>query len=213
MTLVTGNPFGTIETAEDLYIAGAPLIYFQDYSALPMYRSSTGSGSSAFYWQLSGSATYPVHEIGCPLDVSLADNITINEVRCDNVGVKSTVQQRNYLELTFTVQSLFPLSILTHMLRGGTVSEAADVEGFGFGDINNDQYWMVYAPRVYNETDGDYVVIHLHKAQFIDAWTLNMPWGTSWTATGIKLRAYADTTKPSAQKFGVFLREDASVLA
>jgi hypothetical protein len=36
--------------------------------------------------------------------------------------------------------------------------------------------------------------------------------GEPWTVSGLKVRAYADETKPEAQKFGVFLRFDASAL-
>jgi hypothetical protein len=69
---------------------------------------------------------------------------------------------------------------------------------------------MVYAPKVYNEDVGDYFVIHLHKAKFVEAWTINMPFGSPWQITGLRVRAYADTTKPSTQQFGVIVRSDAS---
>jgi hypothetical protein len=97
-------------------------------------------------------------------------------------------------------------------LKGGAVTETAPTQKFGFGPINNTQYWMIYAPRVYNTDVGDYVWIHLHKAMFVDAWTIGMAFGTSWSVTGISLRAYADSTKPSAQSFGMFGRSDFSVI-
>jgi hypothetical protein len=46
----------------------------------------------------------------------------------------------------------------------------------------------------------------------VDAWTIGMAFGTPWNITGIMLRGYADTNKPSAQQFGMFGRADASVI-
>lgn len=208
MALITGTPLGNLDVQEDLFLESAPNIYFQDYTATPLFNPD-GSG---FYWGMSGTTAYPAFEIGCPLDVSLTEGLTINEVRCDNVGVKDTVQQRNFLELTFTIQSFFPLQTLTNLLKGGAVTQSSPKQIFGLGKINNNQFWMVYCPKVYDENAGDYIVIHLHKAKFIDAWTINMPFGSQWQITGLKLRAFADTGKPSAQQFGVFMRSDLSVV-
>lgn len=208
MALVTGTASGNIATAEDIYLEGAPYIYFQDYSANPL----SNPDADGFYWGLSGTTSYPAYELGCVTAVSMTENITVNDVLCDNVGVKSTVQQRNYLEFQFTVQSFFPFTTLTHLVKGGTVTETAPTQKFGLGPINNNQYWMVYAPKVYDEDVGDYVVIHLHKAQFVNAFTMNMPFGSPWQLTGVVLRAFADTSKPAAQRFGVFIRADASVI-
>jgi hypothetical protein len=208
MALITGTPVGNLIVSEDIYLEGAPNIYIQDYNANPMKNPD----ASGYYWGVSGTTTYPVYELGCPMDVSLTEGLTTNDVMCDNVGVKDTVQQRNYLELAFTIKSFFPLPILRHVLSASAVSEIAPVEEFGFGKINNNQKWMVYCPKVYDEDVGDYIVIHLHKAKFVDAWTISMPFGASWQITGLKLRAYADTSKPAAQQFGVFMRSDASAV-
>lgn len=208
MALITGTPVGNLDVQEDLYLEGSPNMYFQDYTASPLKNPD----ASGFYWGMSGTTTYPVFEVGCPIDVSLTENITINDVRCDNVGVKDVVQQRNYLEITFTIQSFFPLQTLRHLLKGGAVTQSAPVQEFGLGKINNNQYWMVYCPKVYDEDNGDYIVIHLHKAKFVEAWTINMPFGSPWQIAGLRLRAFADTTKPSTQQFGVFMRSDASVV-
>jgi hypothetical protein len=112
------------------------------------------------------------------------------------------------------VQSFFPLEILTEILKGGAVTEdaAAHVSKFGFGKIDNSQRWMVWCPKVYNEDVGDYVAIHLHKAKFVDAFSIDMPFGSPWQVSGVMLRAFADTGKPSASQFGTFLRSDASVI-
>lgn len=208
MSLVTGTPLGNVDVQEDIYLAGAPNIYFQDYTADPLNNPD----ADGFYWGMSGTTTYPAYEVGCPLDVSLTEGLTINDVRCDNVGVKDTVQQRDYVELQFTVQSFYPLQTLRILLNGGAVTETAPTQKFGLGTINNDQRWMVYCPKVYNEDVGDYMVIQLHRAKFVEAWTINMPFGSPWEITGLRVRAYADTTKPAAQQFGVIVRSDASVI-
>ena len=211
MALATGTPVGTINTSESVYAYGAPNIYIQDYTATPLWNAD----AQGFYWGMSGSAAYPVYEVGCPTDVSFSENLTITEVLCDNLGVVATVQQRNYLEFTMTVQTLFPLSTLRVLLKGGAVTKttANRTEKFGYGPINNNQFWMLYTPQVYDTDVGDYVWMHFHKCQFVDAWSIGMSWGNPWKITGIKLRAYADSTKPSAQQFGMFGRSDASVLS
>lgn len=208
MSLITGTPLGNLQTQEDIYLEGAPTVYIQDYNANPL-NNPDGDG---FYWGLSGTSSEPVYEIGCLTDVSMTENLTINDVLCDNVGIKDTVQQRNYLEFTFTIQSFFPLQTLRYLMKMSQVTETAPTQKFGFGKINNNQYFHVYAPKVYDEDVGDYVVIHLHKAKLVDAFTLNMPFGDNWELTGVRLRAFADTTYSTAQQFGVFVRADASVI-
>jgi hypothetical protein len=208
MSLVTGTPLGNVQTQEEIYLEGSPTIYIQDYSADPLYNPD----ADGFYWGLSGTTSYPAYEIGCVTDVSMSENLTINDVLCDNVGIKATTQQRNYLEFTFTIQSFFPLEVLRLLMKMSPVTETAPTQKFGMGKINNNQFYHVYAPKVYDEDVGDYVVIHLHKAMLVDAFTLNMAFGSSWELTGIKLRAYADTTYSTAQQFGVFIRADASVI-
>ncbi len=208
MALTTGTPIGNLDTQEDIYLESAPSIFFQDATADPLNNPD----ADGFYWGLSGTTSYPVFEVGCPTDVSFTEDITINDVLCDNVGVKDTVQQRNFIELQFTIKSFFPLQTLRHLLGGGAVTETSPTQKFGFGPLNNTQFWMVYAPKVYDTDNGDYVWIHMHRAKYVDAWTINMPFGNNWQVTGLKLRGYADTTKPSAQQFGMFGRSDLSVI-
>jgi len=207
MALVTGSAMGTITQQEDLYVEGAPTIFFQRYEAGPLYNPD----ANGYYWQLSGTATYPVYEVGCITDVSLSEDITINDVLCDNVGVKSSIQQRNYLEFTFTIQSFFPFTVLTNLLKGATATQAAPNEFFTLGAINNARYWQVWAPKVYDSDVGDYVGIQLHKAQFVEAFTIDMSFGSPWQATGLRLRAFVDTTKTPDQ-FATWVRSDASVI-
>lgn len=210
MALVTGSALGTVTAQEDIYFEGAPTIYIQQYEANPYYNPD----ADGFYWQLSGTATYNVYEIGCPVDVSMTEGLTINDVLCDTVGVKDTVQQRNYVEFAFSLKSLLPLSVMRVLLNFGTVVENAglNTEKMPIGKINNNLRWHLYAPKVYDEDNADYIWIYLHKAKFVDAWTIPMTFGQNWQANGIKLRAYADTTKPAAQQFGMWGRSDASVL-
>jgi len=208
MPLVTGTPVGSVTAAEELYIEGSPYLYFQDATANPLKNPDT----DGYYWGMSGTTLYPVYQIGCIQDVSLTEGLTMNDVRCDSIGVKDTVQKRDYIELQLTVLSPFPLSELAKMLKLSTPLVATDIEKVGIGSISNTQKWMVYAPKVYDEDAGDYIMFHLHKAKFVDAWTINFRSGDSWQITGLKLRAYADETKPSTQKFGVIVRADASAL-
>ena len=208
MALLTGTPLGTINAAEELYIEGAPYIYFQDSGATPLNNPD----ADGFYWGLSGTTLKPVYQIGCIQDVSLTEGLTMNDVRCDSIGVKDTVQKRDYIELQLTILSPFPISQLSKILGLSTPTLTGKVEKVGIGSISNTQKWMVYAPKVYDDDTGDYVLFHLHKAKFIDAWTINFRSGDSWQVTGIKLRAYADETKPAVQKFGVIVRADPSAL-
>jgi len=57
-----------------------------------------------------------------------------------------------------------------------------------------------------------WLMFYLHKAKFVDAWTMNMVYGGPWTLTGIKLRAYANDNYPASQLFGVIKRFDTSRL-
>ncbi len=208
MALVTGTPAGTIQTQEDIYLEGAPNIYFQDYDAGAWHNPD----ADGFYWNLSGTATYNVFEIGCPTDVSIVEDLTINDVLCDNVGVKDTVQQRNYVQFEFTILSFFPFDVLRHILRGGAVTETAPTQKFGIGPINNAQFWQIYAPKVYDTDNADYIWTYLAKAKFVESPTISMPFGDNWEISGIRFRAFADTTKPDAQKFGMWGRLDPSVI-
>lgn len=207
--LATGSPLGTINAQEELYIEGAPYLYYQDATAAPLWNPD----ADGFYWNLSGSATYPVYRIGCIQDVSLTEGLTINQVRCDTIGDKDTIQKRDYIEYAFSFTSLFPLSALRHLLKlGSAPSVVTDWEKQGIGGINNTQFYHLYTPKVYDEVDGDFVAIHLHRVKFVEAFTVNMRSGEPWMVEGIRARAYADETKPSTQRFGTIVRFDRGVL-
>lgn len=207
--LVTGAPVGNISAQEEIYIDSAPYLYFQDATANPLFNPD----ADGYYWNLSGTSTYPVFRVGCIQDVSLTEGLTINQVRCDTIGDKATIQRRDYLEFSFSFTSMFPLSALRHMLKFGSApTVVTDWEKQGIGTINNNQFYHFYAPKVYDEENGDFVALHIHRGQFVDAFTLNMRSGEPWMVEGIKLRAYATETVPAAQKFATMLRFDRSAL-
>lgn len=208
MALVTGTPLGVTNAQDELYIDVAPTIYFQDYTANEL-NNPDGDG---FYWGLTGSSTYPVYSLACYEDVRWASDYESNAVRCDTVGNKLTIQKLNHIDLTFTLKTLMPLTTLTHILRGGTVtSTPGATEKFGIGQPNNQQYYHYYFPVVYDETAGDYIAVTAHRAQFVDAWEIAFTYGEPATL-GVTLRAFADDTKPAAQLFATIIRADPSAI-
>ena len=206
--LTTGSPAGVMVVQEDLYISDAPYIFIQDYLAPPLFNPD----AQGYYWNLTGTTAYPVSQLGCVLDVSLSENITLNDVMCDTVGTVDAIQRREYIELTLTIQSFFPLAVASQFMNLSTAVVGSGYEKVGIGGINNNKHYMVYMPKVYDEDTNDYIVIHLHKAKFVDAWTIGMATAEPWKLTGVKIRAFADTSKPSKQKFGTILRFDSDAL-
>ena len=208
MSLSTGTPAGNVDSQDEIYIEGSPYLFIQQYEATPL-NNPDGSG---YYWGMSGTTAYPVFQIGCVQDVSLTEGVTMNAIRCDTDGDRGTIQRRDHVEFNLTILSQFPLTTLRHMLNLSTPTVSTGLEKMGIGSINNNRFYMAYAPKVYDQDTGDYVLFHLHRAQFVDAWTINMKGGDSWTTTGLKLRAYSDSTRPDNQKFGVIVRSDTSAI-
>uniref|UniRef100_A0A6H1ZAR1 Uncharacterized protein n=1 Tax=viral metagenome TaxID=1070528 RepID=A0A6H1ZAR1_9ZZZZ len=207
MALVTGTPKGTITSQEELYLEGAPYLYFQDATANPLFNPD----ANGFYYGLSATAAYPVYQIGCPEGVTLTEGITMTDIQCDNIGVKNTIQRRNFIDLTLTVRSMFPLTVMRHMLNLGMPTTGTDYETVPIGGINNLKFYMLYAPKVYDDDAGDFILFHFHRCKFVDAWTIGLALD-GWNVTGIKIRAFADEAKPDVQKFGVIRRSDVSAL-
>lgn len=203
-SLVTGSAVGNEVAQEELYLEGSPYIYFQDALANPLFNPDAQN----YYWGMSGTTTYPAYLLGCIQDVSLTEGVTMNDVRCDTVGVKDTIQKRNYVEFNLTILSQLPLTVIRHVLNLSAPSTGSGYETVGIGQINNSQHYHIYAPKVYDETAAGWLMFYLHKAKFVDAWTINMKYGDSWTLTGIKVRAYAKDTMPANQIFGVIRRAD-----
>jgi len=207
-SLITGSPSGNIDTQEELYVEGSPYLYIQQTEADPLFNPD----ADGFYWGISGTTAYPAFKLGCVLDVSLTEGLTMNQIRCDTDGDRGTIQRRDYVEYNFTIATLFPLTELRHILNLSVPVVGTGIEKVGIGQINNNRYYMAYAPKVYDNDSGDYVMIHLHRCQFVDAWTINMKGADAWSVTGLKLRGYSDSTKPSTQSFGTILRSDLSAL-
>src|SRR5688572_15023477 len=103
--LVTGSAVGNVISQEELYLEGAPYIYFQNSEATPLFNPDAQN----FYWGMSGSSANPAYLLGCIQDVSLTEGVTMNDVRCDTVGVKDTIQKRDYVEFQLTILSQLPL--------------------------------------------------------------------------------------------------------
>lgn len=203
--IATGTPLGNTISQEDLYLEGAPYLYFQDSRATPLNNPDL----QGYYWGLSGTTQYPAYLLGCIQDVSLTEGVTMNDVRCDTVGVKDTIQKRDYVEFQLTILSQLPLSVLSKMLNLSTPTTGTGYEKVGIPQINNALSYHVYAPKVYDSSDpASWLLFYLHKAKFVDAWTMNMVYGGSWTLTGIKVRAYANDNYPAAQLFGTIARFD-----
>lgn len=211
MALQTGLPnasvaLGTMVASDEIYIEGAPNLYFQQWDCVNMTPDADG-----YYWGLSGTASCKVFQLGCYENVRLGDNLVVNSVRCDTVGDKSAIQKRNYLEIDFTIKSILPLSMLSHLIKGGAAVTSGKIEKLGIGQINNNRYYRVYLPKVYDSDAGDYVSFTLHKCQFVEAFQLNFAYGAPWTF-GARVRAYANDTLPDAQLFATVIRADPSAL-
>lgn len=213
-TLGTGTdtPIGPELGAEQIYIEGGPNIWIQDSEAPLLHDAPTGD-ADGFYWGLSGSAAYPVMEIGCYDDLQIIDSRTGRAVTCAALGTVQQMQRRDALEVQFTLKSLLPFSILRHLVGGGPVTHNAgeETEKMGLGTLYPNQHYHMLLSRVYDEDVGDYVSITLHKVQFTEATPLAMPYGAEWTY-GIRAMALADADLPVKQRFATMLRYDPSVL-
>src|SRR3990167_1531091 len=147
MSLATGTPLGNVDSQEELYMEGAPTIYIQDNRANPLFNPD-GDG---YYYGMSGTVTYPAIALGCIQEVSLTEGLTMNDVRCDTIGVKDTIQKRDYVEFDLTILSQLPLSTLRYMMNLSPATVNGVSEKVGIGGINNAINYMVYAPKVYND--------------------------------------------------------------
>lgn len=208
MALLTGTPQGNVISQDEIYIEGAPYVYYQDSNATLLWNPDGDN----YYWGLSGTTTYPVYELACYEDVALADDVTVNSVRCDKIGDKAVIQKRNHLVFTLSLSSLFPLTTTSPIIRGSTPTSSSPFEKMGIGTINNNQYYHVYLPKVYDESAADYVSITIHRAQFVDAWTIAMVSGDKWMLGGIAIWGLIDDTKPAGQEYATIIRYDDSAI-
>lgn len=207
--MITGSAFGNVISQEETYIEGAPQVYFGSIDVPYMYIPT--GGNSQFYWNLSGTTQYPVYSLGCYEGVSLNDNMEINDIRCDTVGNKGVIMRRNFLEINLTLKSFFPFTVLAPILNGGSVvvDTVRRTEFFGLGQVDNSRYYKVYLPKVYDELNGDYVSFTIHRARFVPAGAIDMTYGNQWSMP-VTIRAFANTTLPSAQQFATVMRFDPS---
>lgn len=208
MSLLTGTPEGNVVSQNEVYIEGAPWIYYQNNTATPLNNPDGDN----FYWGMSGTSTYPAYELACYEDVALSEDLTINNIRCDKVGDKGVIQKRNYLELSITLSTLFPLTTTAEIFKGSAVTTSAPFEKMGIGVIDNNTYFRVWLPKVYDQDNGDYVSFTLHRAQFVDAFNISMASGDAWKIGGISIRAFADDNLPAAQQFATVVRYDPSLI-
>ncbi len=208
MSLITGAPLGNVIEQDEIYIEGAPWIYFQDARATELSHPD----ADGFWYGLSGTAAYPVYSLACYEDVQLASDLTVNAIRCDKIGDKAVIQKLNHLEFQFSLSTIFPLTSLQPIIKGSAVTVIADFEKMGIGPINNNAYYHVYLPKVYDEIEGDYVLMQLHRAQFAGAWTAQFPSGNRWLVTGIAAWGFADDAKPAGQEFATIIRYDPDLL-
>lgn len=209
MSLVTGSALGNITSQNsDVFVEGAPWIYYQDYNADPLFNPD-GDG---FYWGMSGTSTYPAYSLACYEDVTMSEDLTVNAIRCDKSGDTGVIQKRNHLEFSITLSTLFPLTTIQAVLKASAVTTSAPFEKMGLGDVDNNAFYRVYLPKVYDEDAGDYVAITLHKAQFVNAFNIAMQSGDRWQIGGISIWAFAHDSLPNAQKFATIVRYDPSLI-
>lgn len=209
MALITGTPGSTVTASEELYLEGAPQLYFAD-SNCPYLHNPDSDG---FYWNLSGTSTYPVYSIGCYENVTLGDNADVNSVRCDVVGDKDVIQKRNHMEIKFTLKSFLPFNIFSKLINGGAVTTnlSQGSEKFGIGSVNNSQYWKFYFPLVYDLTTGDYVSFTAHRCKVISQGEITFTYGNAWTLP-LTIWALNDESKPAAQTYLTAIRIDPSAI-
>lgn len=207
MSFTSDNePTGTINTQEDIYIEGGADLWF---GGVAKYSPD----ANGYYWGITGTSETPVYKIGCYENLQLADNLTMNDIRCDTVGVVGSITRRNFLELTFDLKQMLPLSELNHLLRwsGSLQVPADDVEYAGIGDIDQNVRHKVYFSRVYDLDTGDWISITGHRAQFEWSGAWQFRYGNPWLV-GVRCRLYADEDMPAAQRFATVVRYDPSVI-
>lgn len=200
------TPTGTLNVAEDIFIEGGPDLYFGG----EIQHSPDDNG---YHHGVVGTVETPVFRVGCYENLQLSDSLTVNQIRCDTVGVTAQIVRRDFLEVTFDLQGLLPITELRHLLRwsSGLAVPADNVEYAGIGEVNQQDFHMVFFSRVYDPDTNDWVSFTGHRGQFQHSGALQMRYGEPWLV-GITARFFADTTKPSDQRFATVVRFDPSVL-
>lgn len=199
------TPTGTINVAEDVFIEGGPDLWF---GGVLKYDPDDNN----YYWGITGTPATPAFQIGCYQNFQLSDDLTVNEVRCDTVGVKQDITRRNFLEATFDLQALLPLSELRHLLRlsSALAVPGDNVEYVGIGEVNQQDIHLVYFSRVYDPDTGDWVSVTGTRCQFRWTGPLQLRYGEPWMV-GVTVRFYANEDLPTDQRFATMVRYDPSV--
>lgn len=212
ITQADSAPSGSVTTMTDLFIEGAPDFWF---GGVPRYSPD----SQGYYWGVTGTVDNPLYKLGCYTDFRLRDNIQTADVRCDTVGMKASIQKRNFLEVSFNLLTLFPLSMFQKMVvRGGSVTTNPtgsltdpSTEKMGWGEINNQLYYMCFFSKVYDPDNGDFLSFTGHRCQFVDVTEIAFTYGQPYTYR-VMMRLFADSDKPSDQRFATVIRYDPSAL-
>lgn len=212
MALITGSPVGNIITPPNLYLDQPPTFWIQERftSAGATVGLLNRPDANNFYWGLSGTTANPVYEVGCYENFAIADVRTINMIRCDTTGVRTAIQKRDQLNITFTLKTPFPLATVRHLLNLGPVTTTPGAtEKVGVGIIDNSKYYYAYFASIYDQTTGDYLNFTGHRVQFTNAWQWAFVYGNAATFT-IQASCFADEDKPQDQYFATIIRADPS---
>ena len=216
MTLVTGNPLGQINTQDELYVDDAPPIYFQhndNGAGVGSVGLLNNPDAQGFFYNLSGTTVNPVFQLGCVENVAIAGAIEMNDIRCDDVGNKGVIQKLTHIDVTFDLKTLFPLTTLRNIIRGGVVTTTGSLtEQMGIGQPDNNRFYYVWLPSVYDKIAGDFLAWTGFRAQFVDSWNLTYTFASP-TTLGVIMRLFADASKPADQLFANIIRADASAIA
>jgi len=139
------TPTGTSTCEEDIFIEGGPNFWIGG-------DTQYSPDDNGFYHGVVGTAADPLYCIGCYEDFRFRDNVTLNDIQCDTVGVRSVTKVRNYLEVTFTLKSLLPFEHLNIFMKGGGVTNnaAENTSKFGLGEIDNNTYYRGSLSQVGN---------------------------------------------------------------
>jgi len=201
------EPTGTTVEASDIFIEGAPEVWF---GGVAQYSPD----EDGFYHGITGTVDDPVYKLGCFENFRFGESVTLNEIRCDASGLAKTAQDRDYLMVTFDLKTLLPLSTLTHIIRGGdvTVNAAESSEKMGLGRIDNTVFYKFFFSRVYDVAADDWVSVTGHRCQFTGNFQIATPYAQAWVVTGIEVRMYSDSALPTDQSFATVIRVDDSEL-
>lgn len=210
MSVESTGTMGAITTQADQFIEGAPVIRLQQ--RLAGVNLLNNPDSDGFYYGMSATAAAPIYEWNCYTDVSLTEDLTVNDIQCDRQGNAGTIRKRNKLRLTLQLKSLLPLSTVQMALKLTGLVATTDYQKAGIGVLTNNSsdYWRIWLPKVYEPATGKWIGIQLHKAITVEAFTLDFTAGQPWM-TQVTVDAYADDDMPDNQKFATIIHHDQDI--